>query len=61
MRAGDAWWSLSRGVLWTCSSCQEAVRDLGPDTGSPQQRESGHAPTCSRHSVDVIAWEALWA
>ncbi len=61
VRGGDPWWSPSRGVLWTCSSCEEAVRDLGPDAGSPEERESGHAPNCSRHSADVVAWEALWA
>ncbi len=59
--AGGTWWSPSRGVLWTCSSCEEVVRDFGPEAGGPEDRESGHAPDCSRHSADVVAWGALWA
>ena len=60
VRAGDPWWSPARGVLWTCSTCAEVVRDFGPDCGGPDDRESGHAPTCSRHTAGVMAWEALW-
>lgn len=61
IREDDPWWSPARGVLWTCSTCEEAVRDYGPDCGGPDDRESGHAVTCSRHAADVLAWEALWA
>lgn len=59
---GEApWWSPAHGVLWTCSSCGASVRDYGPESGGPDNRESGHASTCPRHSADVRAWEVLWA
>lgn len=61
VRSDDPWWSPARGVLWTCTTCEEAVRDFGPDCGGPDDRESGHALTCSRHVADVLAWDALWA
>jgi hypothetical protein len=61
VRADDPWWSPARGVVWTCSTCEEAVRDYGPDCGGPDDRESGHAITCSRHAADMLAWEALWS
>lgn len=60
VRAGDPWWSPARGVLWTCGVCEEVIRDFGPDCGGPDDREAGHAPTCTRHTSDVVAWEALW-
>lgn len=61
VRGDDPWWSPARGVVWTCTSCEEAVRDFGPECGGPDDRESGHAVTCSRHAADVLPWEALWA
>jgi hypothetical protein len=57
----ERWWTADWSVIWTCSTCGEAVRELGPDFGGPDERESGHAATCSRHAADVRAWEALWA
>ncbi len=57
----DPWWSPARGVVWTCTTCQEAVRDYGPECGGPDDRESGHGLGCSRHTAEVVAWEALWA
>ncbi len=61
VRAEDPWWSPARGVAWRCTTCEEVVRDYGPESGGPDDRESGHALTCSRHAADVLAWEALWA
>lgn len=61
VRADDPWWSPARGVVWVCEVCEQAVRDYGPDMGSPDDREDGHARSCSRHAADVLAWEALWA
>jgi hypothetical protein len=61
IRADDPWWSPSAGVAWTCLTCEEVVRDYGPDAGGPDDRESGHAVTCSRHAAEVVAWDALWA
>lgn len=61
MRVDDPWWSPSTGVAWTCSTCEEVVRDYGPDVGGPDDREAGHAVTCSRHAAEVVAWDALWA
>ncbi len=60
-RAEDPWWSPAQGVVWRCSTCEEAVRDFGLDCGGPDHRGSGHAVTCSRHTADVLAWEALWS
>lgn len=61
VRSDDPWWSPARGVVWTCTCCESVVRDFGPDGGGPAEQEAGHAPTCSRHAADVVAWEALWA
>lgn len=60
-RSDDPWWTPARGVLWTCSTCEEVVRDFGPEVGGPDDRESGHATTCARHTGEQIAWDALWA
>ncbi len=54
-------WSPAWGVLWTCGSCGEAVRDYGPEYGGPDDRETGHASTCARHCADVRDWKELWA
>ena len=59
-RLDDPWWSPSTGVTWTCSSCEESIRDFGPECGGPEDREAGHAATCSRHLAAVAAWDALW-
>jgi hypothetical protein len=61
VRTDDPWWSPARGVAWTCEVCEQVVRDYGPDMGSPEDREDGHAHSCSRHAADMLAWEALWA
>lgn len=61
VRQEDPWWSPARGVAWTCVTCEEVVRDFGPEAGGPDDRESGHAVNCSRHAGEVVAWEALWA
>ncbi|MCU1691884.1 MAG: hypothetical protein JWM64_975 [Frankiales bacterium] len=60
-RSDDPWWTPARGVLWTCTTCEEVVRDFGPQVGGPEDRESGHATTCSRHTGEQLAWEALWS
>lgn len=59
-RSDDPWWTPARGVLWTCATCEEVVRDFGPEVGGPEDREAGHAITCSRHTAEQLAWEALW-
>lgn len=61
VRSEDPWWSPAHGVVWTCSTCEQAVRDYGPESGGPDDRESGHEWSCSRHVADVLAWEALWS
>jgi hypothetical protein len=60
VRADDPWWSPARGVSWTCASCGARVRDFGPECGGPDDRETGHEPTCSRHRSELAAWEAMW-
>lgn len=60
-RSEDPWWTPARGVLWTCSTCEEVVRDFGPEVGGPGDCESGHAVTCARHTAEQLAWDALWA
>lgn len=60
-RSEDPWWTPARGVLWRCAHCLEVVRDFGPDVGGPDDRESGHASTCGRHTGEQLAWDALWS
>ena len=60
-RDDDPWWSPATGVLWLCTACEEAVRDFGPDCGGPDDRESGHAPTCARHLRALTEWKAQWS
>jgi hypothetical protein len=60
-RSEDPWWTPARGVLWACTTCEEVVRDFGPEAGGPDDREAGHASTCSRHTGEVLAWDALWS
>lgn len=47
-------WSRPPTVAWPCLSCLSAVRDRGPEAGSPAEREAGHAPTCTRPSSEWV-------
>lgn len=60
-RNDDPWWTQVSGVRWTCTSCEEVVRDFGPEVGGPDDRETGHASTCARHTGEIVAWDALWS
>lgn len=42
-------------ATWTCTTCRAEVRDNGPYE-SPDDNESGHAPSCTRHAVAVATW-----
>jgi hypothetical protein len=42
---------------WRCRSCKELVIDRGPFESHPDDRESGHAESCARHTAAVAAWQ----
>ena len=44
-----------RYVIWRCPACGGLVTDYGPDAGTPEDSEPGHAPTCARLGAAVEA------
>ncbi|MCF7552164.1 hypothetical protein [Pseudonocardia sp. WMMC193] len=54
-------WHSSRtpSTYWRCRSCGELVTDYGPIGSShPDDQESGHAATCTRHRAALARWRA---
>jgi hypothetical protein len=48
-----------RTVGWTCTTCDGAISDHGPET-HPQEAEHGHARGCARLARTIQAWDAEW-
>jgi hypothetical protein len=46
-----------RSFLWTCRSCDQAIRDRGLIAG-PADDEQGHADRCPRLAEAIAAWNA---
>lgn len=44
---------------WRCPDpgCGNMITDYGPYNYHPDDCESGHAPTCTRHAADLAAWQ----
>src|ERR1017187_3351764 len=53
----DAW---SRSFPWVCPACQGTVIDFGPEAGTPEDQEQGHAADCPRLAAAAAAWNASW-
>lgn len=55
-------YDLGRGLVfaWTCPQCRGAILDAGPDAGTPEDAEPGHAGNCPRLVAALEAWEAQW-
>lgn len=45
---------------WTCSSCGQRIKDLGPFNGSPAEDEEGHADDCRRQTAAIASQRARW-
>lgn len=45
---------------WRCldAGCGNMITDRGPYDSHPDDCESGHASTCTRHAADLAAWQA---
>lgn len=57
---GQPGWSYDRSFAWRCPDCDGLVLDAGPDGGSPQAAEPGHADNCQRLARESEAWDAQW-
>ncbi|GAA4536938.1 hypothetical protein GCM10023175_04520 [Pseudonocardia xishanensis] len=59
-RAEPTWHSFrTPSTYWRCRSCGELVTDYGPIGSShPDDQESGHATTCTRHQAALARWRA---
>ncbi|SDH19192.1 hypothetical protein [Pseudonocardia oroxyli] len=58
-RRPNAHWRAFRSpsTSWRCGSCHELVTDYGPrDSPHPDDQESGHADTCTRHRAALAQW-----
>lgn len=53
----DAW---SRSFPRVCPACQGTVVDYGPEAGSPEDQELGHAADCPRLAAALTTWNASW-
>jgi hypothetical protein len=47
-------------VLWKCAGCGLSVRDYGPEAGSPDEAEKGHAQDCAHLAEAIRKWDAAW-
>lgn len=41
---------------WRCGKCGALVTDRGPFESHPDDNESGHAETCTRHAHEIAGW-----
>ncbi|MCE3552408.1 hypothetical protein LWC33_13170 [Pseudonocardia sp. RS11V-5] len=60
-RRAESYWPSVRSpsTSWRCGPCGELVTDYGLSGSShPDDQESGHADTCTRHRAALAAWRA---
>ena len=58
--AGRDSFGTPRPYYFPCGSCGGRIRDNGPWSASPLDREEGHAETCARFAEAVRAYRAQW-